>query len=1146
MASKIIGIFSRALKAPQKSAEWLQARYSILTSSEVASALDCNSHEPSIELLKRKCSPFSANDLVTNSSVKWGEKYEPVAKQVFESITNTKTTDVGLVAHTTIPWLGASPDGLVSDGRMLEIKCPYHRRLIKGMVPYYYWIQVQVQLEVCDLEESYFFQCSFEDKPMNFTGAPESGVEHTGTHRDGSKWFLKNYTLDIIKRDRKWFKNSLSMLQQFWNKVEHYRLHGLGKLMADVGNKQLYFNLDKQQIEVMNRSPKGTELLTAIASVPDMNLTTLEDKTATDTLESPIIIPEVPDTDPREDNMQVIDLEAKAIELLSDARAKAVEPTGDTEAQSLTQEHKSHEKPDEESDDETVDMKHPAADIIAPIFTPIAESALVPDRNWHEWVSATDIRNYLLKDTLLDWLNLYGKSSTPATRLKTGNPIYDAKLLEYEEDFKDNSPFMHYLQAAGIEFEDAVIAYIYRQYPGEVITIANQYQARQKDKVEETIAMMKKGKPFIYHGVLHNESNKTYGICDLLVRSDCINKLFDTPVMTEDQASKPSRFSKAWHYVIIDIKHSTLMLRADGTHLLNSGSIPAFKGQVYIYNEALSIIQKYRPTAAYIIGRRWTYTTKGERYDGNAWFGRAGIIDFNGADLDVPRQASDALEWVRKVRTEGKSWSVNPPTNKYLYPNMCNDMDMPWHSFKKTLASNIGEITSLWQCGPNNRDIAHDNGIKSWHDDRCTAQLVGIKGPKQGPILDAILDVNRSGNPAKILPTMLSSELLLSKKVEFFLDFETVNDVVEKIDSFKPYTDSMNFIYMIGLGWTINDSKTHSPVWNYRCLTTNLLDSENEKEIFLTMHDAIIEILETNGALESRDYVIYHWSDAERTIYNRAADKYAEDVEQYSEYFTPNWLDLCAFFKQECIVVKGALDFSLKSIAPAMFKHGMITTCWAEDGILDGLNAMIKAIECSADAKRKGISMTELPVVKKIIEYNEVDCKVMMEILEYLRKTLIGTRHSSKEVVKARLMGKRKQLAEAEGRPTKRVVEKKSVQKASEKASSKAGQKAISKTTGKRKTTAKAVTKAPTKATSKATSKATPKATPKTTSKAPTKATSKAPTKATSKAPTKATSKANVSITEDDLFDNGNDTEEPPKKRLRRIIIDDSDDEMTE
>jgi len=86
-----------------------------------------------------------------------------------------------MVPHKTINFLGASPDGIVSPykldgkhltkevGKMLEIKCPLTRKIktfgdVKGVqCPIYYWVQVQLQLECCDLKECDFWQCSIEE-----------------------------------------------------------------------------------------------------------------------------------------------------------------------------------------------------------------------------------------------------------------------------------------------------------------------------------------------------------------------------------------------------------------------------------------------------------------------------------------------------------------------------------------------------------------------------------------------------------------------------------------------------------------------------------------------------------------------------------------------------------------------------------------------------------------------------------------------------------------------------------------------------------------------------------------------------------------------------------------------------------------------
>ena len=957
MDKTILDLIDKSLKAPQKSPEWLKQRHGILSSSEVASALDANLHESSMELLKRKCSPLSDADLVTSKSISWGEKYEPIAKKIFEEITNEKIMDVGLIIHSTIPWLGTSPDAIVLSKKLLEIKCPFHRHIIDGRIPYYYWIQTQMQMEVCDLDECYFLQCRFEENALNSTGHTYSGV-----HSDGTKWYLKKYTLNVIDRDRDWFARSLPMLNQFWNKVEHYRFHGLGKLVADMGGKQVYYNLNNNQLEVLTKSPSLLALQETRNPCMEEPLTlNLADSKEDLGLPDTDLVPQVIQ---REDNVSG-DIQAiQAMQAIQEIQA----------AQEI---HKVN-TPVTVCDDDLESIE------VGGVSSPVQEKNISPGfrpmnvnmKNWNEWVSATAIRNFLLNDPLLDWLDTYGKGSN---NLKTGNMLFDQRISEYEDDAKDVSVFNNYLQAQGLRFEDEVFAYLNNNYPKDIITIANPYQARQSDKVQETLDAMQEGIHIIYQAVLHNNSNKTYGIADLLVRSDFVNRMFSHPVLDSHTQHIGCKLNAKWHYLVIDIKHITLGLRADSIHLLNQGSVVAYKGQVCIYNDALAEIQGYKPKKAFILGRKWTYTTKGTIYAGNGWFDRLGEIDFETVDNDITSRTAAAIEWITLVRSEGARWSIDPPSRVELYPNMCNDSDAPWHSTKKEIAMKIGEITQVYYAGINHRNAALAKGITSWRDDRCTAAALGHNGPKIAPIIDAILDINRSTDKIRYGDRNIK---IPDAKVRFYIDFETINDIVEDIKSDRPITTTQSYIFMIGIGWKVRGK----PGWNYRCLTANTIDSTNEKEIFLSMHDNMLEIIETNDAFEN--CTVFHWSHAEKTFYDHTAEKYLDDLGQYSGYLNWEWYDLCKLFTSTPITVRGALTFSLKDIAPAMYRHGFIQTNWAADGILDGLNAMIKAAECSEDAKKKGISMTELPVMKRIIEYNEVDCKVMMEIVEFISNDL--------------------------------------------------------------------------------------------------------------------------------------------------------------
>ena len=153
-----------------------------------------------------------------------------------------------------------------------------------------------------------------------------------------------------------------------------------------------------------------------------------------------------------------------------------------------------------------------------------------------------------------------------------------------------------------------------------------------------------------------------------------------------------------FHYVVIDIKFSTLPLRADGRHLLNSDSYPAYKTQIYIYTQAVGEIQGYESNYGFIMGRRWKYTSKDIKYYESSCLDKLGVIDYETIDKEYKVKTEQAIQWVRDVNHEGKNWHTNPPSRKELYPNMCIDSGI-WNKEKQKIAENLGEITQtlvLW------------------------------------------------------------------------------------------------------------------------------------------------------------------------------------------------------------------------------------------------------------------------------------------------------------------------------------------------------------------------------------------------------------------------------------------------------------------
>ncbi len=162
----------------QRTQEWFDYRFQRITASDTATAIDMNPYESVEGFICKKCDPDFP--FLDNIFVFHGKKYEQIATQLYEHIYNIKVTEFGCVPSNKYKILGASPDGICSKstldnqfspmlGTMLEIKCPAVRQIkrsgkIMGEIcPYYYFCQVQQQLECCDLNQCDFWQCKIQE-----------------------------------------------------------------------------------------------------------------------------------------------------------------------------------------------------------------------------------------------------------------------------------------------------------------------------------------------------------------------------------------------------------------------------------------------------------------------------------------------------------------------------------------------------------------------------------------------------------------------------------------------------------------------------------------------------------------------------------------------------------------------------------------------------------------------------------------------------------------------------------------------------------------------------------------------------------------------------------------------------------------------
>lgn len=168
----------------QHSADWYAQRTHRLTASEFSQILDGRR----TALLRAKLAP--PGDAAASggpSAMKpiaiaqpdgemvatlWGHRFESITRAIYEQELagpNTVNDTLGRFQHQTVPWLSASPDGVVLSGiragRLVEIKSPKTRQPGE-FVPADYYAQMQVQMEVCDAEAVDFVEAQFAQRPV--------------------------------------------------------------------------------------------------------------------------------------------------------------------------------------------------------------------------------------------------------------------------------------------------------------------------------------------------------------------------------------------------------------------------------------------------------------------------------------------------------------------------------------------------------------------------------------------------------------------------------------------------------------------------------------------------------------------------------------------------------------------------------------------------------------------------------------------------------------------------------------------------------------------------------------------------------------------------------------------------------------------
>ena len=233
----------------QRTEEWYSETRNILTASEVSSVFKGGRTRGALVMSKLAEPRSIGKPLALPRSITgpmdWGVRYEPVIKTHLEK-TLGRIHELGRIRHRTDSRIAASPDGLFIEGdlagSLIEIKCPYTRE-INDKIPFEYWCQMQLQMEVCDRPACEYVEVKFKEHDASIDiDSTEKGwirLESDGescryVYEKGESiepWTtLEEYQWEIVKlrritvlRDPTWFQESQAAFDEFWKDVEGAR-----------------------------------------------------------------------------------------------------------------------------------------------------------------------------------------------------------------------------------------------------------------------------------------------------------------------------------------------------------------------------------------------------------------------------------------------------------------------------------------------------------------------------------------------------------------------------------------------------------------------------------------------------------------------------------------------------------------------------------------------------------------------------------------------------------------------------------------------------------------------------------------------------------------------------------------------------------
>ena len=214
----------------QRSPEWHVLRKNKIGASMAPIIMGDSPYKTAYRLWEEMLGFAQSN--IPNSAMQRGIDLEDIAREMFEARLGELFTPC-VLQHDEYDWMIASLDGMSLDGKkIVEIKCgskQEHEDVILGSIPKKYYAQIQHQLAVSGLNESYYFS------------------------------FYKNQgATTVVKRDDKYIETLIEKEKEFWKSLDELKFPALTERDYVERNDYQWMDLSHKWLEI-NRQLKFLE-----------------------------------------------------------------------------------------------------------------------------------------------------------------------------------------------------------------------------------------------------------------------------------------------------------------------------------------------------------------------------------------------------------------------------------------------------------------------------------------------------------------------------------------------------------------------------------------------------------------------------------------------------------------------------------------------------------------------------------------------------------------------------------------------------------------------------------------------------------------------------------------------------------------------